>query len=124
MRTLAEPNLTALSGQEASFLAGGEFPIPVTDEDGSVTIEYKPFGVQLNFTPRVVDGQRINLELNAAVSSISNEASISTGGNTVPGFSRRETQTTVEMHDGQSFAIAGLLQDDFTDAAAQVPWPR
>ncbi len=122
VRTLAEPNLTALSGQEASFLAGGEFPIPVVDEDGSVTIEYKPFGVQLNFTPRVVDGQRINLELNAAVSTISSEASISTTGISVPGFTRRETKTTVEMLDGQSFAVAGLLQDDFTDTAAQVPW--
>ena len=121
VRTLAEPNLTALSGQEASFLAGGEYPIPVTDDDG-ITIEYKPFGVQLSFIPRVVDGQRINLELNAAVSAIDLGASITASGFSVNAFSRRETQTTVEMMDGQSFAIAGLLQDDFTDAATQVPW--
>ena len=122
VRTLAEPNLTALSGQEASFLAGGEYPIPVTDGDGAVTIEYKPFGVQLNFTPRVVDGHRINLELNAAVSSVDIGTSVTASGISVNGFLRRETQTTVEMLDGQSFAIAGLLQDDFSDAAAQVPW--
>ncbi len=122
VRTLAEPNLTALSGQEASFLAGGEYPIPITDTDGSVTIEYKPFGVQLSFTPRVVDGHRINLELNAAVSAIDVGTSVTASGISVNGFTRRETQTTVEMLDGQSFAIAGLLQDDFNDAAAQVPW--
>ncbi|NNE81826.1 MAG: type II and III secretion system protein family protein [Silicimonas sp.] len=122
VRTLAEPNLVALSGQEASFLAGGEYPIPVVDEDGGVTIEYKPFGVQLGFVPRVVDGHRINLELNAAVSAVDSQIEISNGGFALNGFSRRETQTTVEMMDGQSFAIAGLLQDDFTDAATQVPW--
>lgn len=122
IRTLAEPNLVALSGQEASFLAGGEYPIPVTDQDGGVTVEYKPFGVQLSFIPRVVDGNRINLELNAAVSSIDGQTVISGGGFSFNGFSRRETQTTVEMLDGQSFAVAGLLQDDFTDAVSQVPW--
>ena len=122
VRTLAEPNLTALSGQEASFLAGGEYPIPVSDADGGVTIEYKPFGVQLSFIPRVVDGHRINLELNAAVSSIDLGTSVTNSGFAVNGFNRRETKTTVEMMDGQSFAIAGLLQDDFSDSAAQVPW--
>lgn len=122
VRTLAEPNLTALSGQEASFLAGGEYPIPITDDDGGVTIDYKPFGVQLSFIPRVVDGHRINLELNAAVSAIDLGTSVTNSGFSVNAFTRRETQTTVEMLDGQSFAIAGLLQDDFTDAAAQVPW--
>ena len=122
VRTLAEPNLVALSGQEASFLAGGEYPIPVVDEDGGIVIEYKPFGVQLNFTPRVVDGARINLELNAAVSAIDGQTTITNGGFSISGFSRRETKTTVEMMDGQSFAIAGLLQDDFNDAVNQVPW--
>ncbi|MEQ9041394.1 MAG: type II and III secretion system protein family protein [Silicimonas sp.] len=122
VRTLAEPNLVALSGQEASFLAGGEYPIPVTDGEGGVVIEYKPFGVQLNFTPRVVDGHRINLELNAAVSAIDGQTTVTNAGFSINGFSRRETKTTVEMMDGQSFAIAGLLQDDFNDAASQVPW--
>ena len=121
-RTLAEPNLTALSGQEASFLAGGEYPVPVSDGDGGVTIDYYPFGVQLNFIPRVVDGHRINLELNAAVSAIDVGTSVTTAGFEVNAFTRRETSTTVEMLDGQSFAIAGLLEDDFSDAANQVPW--
>jgi pilus assembly protein CpaC len=122
VRTLAEPNLTALSGQEASFLAGGEVPVPVSDDDG-IKIEYKPFGVQLNFTPVVVDGDVINLQINAAVSSIDPTVGISTiDGIVVPGFRVRTTSTTVEMRDGESFAIAGLLQDDFRDNNAQVPW--
>ncbi len=121
VRTLAEPNLTALSGQEAKFLAGGEYPIPVSD-NGDITIEYKPYGVELNFTPVVVDGDTINLLINAAVSSIDPSTSIQTEGLTVNAFRRRETSTTVEMRDGESFAIAGLLQDDFRDQNGQVPW--
>ena len=122
VRTLAEPNLTALSGQEAKFLAGGEYPIPVSD-DGDLTIEYKPFGVELNFTPVVVDEDIINLTINAAVSSIDTQTSLSTiNGINVNAFRRRETSTTVEMRDGESFAIAGLLQDDFRDLNGQVPW--
>ncbi|MEM9425195.1 MAG: type II and III secretion system protein family protein [Pseudomonadota bacterium] len=120
-RTLAEPNLVSLSGQEASFLAGGEVPIPVSDDDG-ISIEYRPFGIQLTFIPRVVDGSKINLELNAAVSAIDDDISVTSASIAVPGFSRRETETTVEMHAGQSFAIAGLLQDDFSDVATQTPW--
>ncbi len=121
VRTLAEPNLVAISGQSARFLAGGEYPIPVSSTTG-VSIEYKPFGVELNFTPVVVDDNLINLTISAAVSSIDSTASVSSGGITVSGFKRRETSTTVEMRDGQSFAIAGLLEDDFTDLAGQVPW--
>ena len=122
VRTLAEPNLTALSGQQAKFLAGGEYPIPVASKDG-ITIEYKPFGVELNFTPVVVDGDVINLMINAAVSSIDPQTTINTGnGINVNAFRRRETTTTVEMRDGESFAIAGLLQDDFRDLNGQVPW--
>jgi len=120
-RSLAEPNLTALSGQEATFLAGGEYPIPVSD-GGDVSIQFKPFGVELNFIPRVVDGDVINLELTAAVSSLDPSASITLDGFIINGFRRRETSTTVEMRDGESFAIAGLLSDDFTDATGQVPW--
>ena len=122
VRTLAEPNLTALSGQEAKFLAGGEYPIPVPDQDGAITIEYKPFGVELNFTPVVVDGDVINLTINAAVSSIDTAVTFEADGFSVSGFKRRETSTTVEMRDGESFAIAGLLQDDFRNANGQVPW--
>ena len=122
VRTLAEPNLVALSGQEASFLAGGEYPIPVVDEDGGIAVDYKPFGVQLSFIPRVVDNTRINLELTAAVSAVDDTISSENGGFTINSFSRRETQTTVEMMDGQSFAISGLLEDDFSDTVSQVPW--
>ena len=119
---LAEPNLSALSGQEASFLAGGEYPVPVNQEDGAITIEFKPFGVELDFIPRVVDGDLINLELQAAVSALDPSVSLETGGLVISGFSRRETETTVELRDGESFAIAGLIEDDFVDSAAQVPW--
>ncbi len=122
VRTLAEPNLTALSGQEAKFLAGGEYPVPVSQTDGAISIQYKPFGVEMIFTPRVVDGDIINLELVAAVSSIDATNGITINGFTIDAFKRRETSTTVEMRDGESFAIAGLLQDDFTDLSGQVPW--
>ena len=122
VRTLAEPNLTALSGQEAKFLAGGEYPIPVNNGDGGVSIEYKPFGVELNFIPRVIDQDIINLELNAAVSSVDTANGVTAGGFSIDAFRRRETSTTVEMRDGESFAIAGLLSDDFTDLTGQVPW--
>ena len=122
VRTLAEPNLTALSGQEAEFLAGGEYPIPVIGDEGSITVEYKPFGVQLGFVPRVVDGDIINLAITAAVSGLDTTTTVSNGSFTINAFKRREAKTTVEMRDGESFAIAGLLQDEFTDNNGQVPW--
>ncbi|PRX38306.1 pilus assembly protein CpaC [Meinhardsimonia xiamenensis] len=122
VRMLAEPNLTALSGQEATFLAGGEYPIPVVNSDGGISIEYKPFGVELSFIPRVVDGDVINLEIKAAVSAIDTTVTVQNAGFAVNGFSKRETSTTVEMRDGESFAIAGLLQDDFANLKGQVPW--
>lgn len=119
VRTLAEPNLTALSGQTANFLAGGEFPVPVEDDDG-ISVQFQPFGIELEFTPTVVDADIINLVLETTVSSIDAElANASTG---VPGLRTREASTTVELRDGQSFAIAGLLQDDFRDSISQVPW--
>jgi pilus assembly protein CpaC len=123
VRTLAEPNLTTLSGQEATFLAGGEFPVPTAAENGGIVVEFKPFGVELKFTPRVVDKDLINIEMNAAVSALDSTNSIEgAGGLLIPAFSRRETTTTVEMRDGESFAIAGLLQDNFTDKIDQIPW--
>ena len=112
VRTLAEPNLVALSGQEAKFLAGGEYPVPVSQDGGTITVEYKPFGIELNFIPRVVDKDLINLELEAAVSAIDPTNGFSVNGFEIDAFTRRETSTTVEMRDGESFAIAGLLQDD------------
>lgn len=121
VRTLAEPNLTALSGQQAEFLAGGEVPIPVPSDDG-IGIEYRPFGVQLAFTPTVVDQDVINLNLVTTVSALDTTNTSTIAGQTVPSFSTRSSSTTVELRDGESFAIAGLLQDDFTDVAGQVPW--
>jgi pilus assembly protein CpaC len=118
VRTLAEPNLTALSGQTAEFLAGGEFPVPTESESGGVTVEFKPFGVQLEFTPTVIDGSIINLNLEAVISSIGEVLA----GSTAPALSTRSAATTVEMRDGDSFAIAGLLQDDFRNSVGQVPW--
>lgn len=122
VRTLAEPNLTALSGQEANFLAGGEFPIPVAQDNNTISVEFKPFGVELNFIPRVMDDDIINLEMSAAVSSIDNSNSFVQGGLSIPAFRRRDASTTVALRDGESFAIAGLLQDDFRDNNTQVPW--
>lgn len=123
VRTLAEPNLTALSGQEAKFLAGGEYPVPVAQDDGTITVEFKPFGVELNFTPVVVDQDIINLTIDAAVSSLDRAGGITINEEfVIAGFKRRETSTTVEMRDGESFAIAGLLQDDFSNDLNQLPW--
>ncbi len=122
VRFLAEPNLTALSGQEARFLAGGEYPVPVSQDNGEVTVEFKPFGIELNFIPRVVDKDVINLELMAAVSSIDPTNGILLEGFEIDAFSRRETSTTVELRDGESFAVAGLIEDDFLDNTNQLPW--
>jgi pilus assembly protein CpaC len=120
VRTLAEPNLTALSGQTAEFLAGGEFPVPVQSDNG-VGVEFKPFGVQLSFTPTVVDEDIINLQLNTEVSSIGDTINLG-GGAQIPSTNTRSASTTVELRDGESFAIAGLLQDDFRDSIGSVPW--
>ena len=122
VRTLAEPNLTALSGQEAKFLAGGEYPVPVNQANGEISIEFKPFGIELNFIPRVVDGDLINLELKAAVSDIDPTNGFSVNGFSIDAFTRRETSSTVELRDGESFAIAGLIEDNFIDNNSQLPW--
>lgn len=122
VRTLAEPNLVALSGQEAKFLAGGEYPVPVSQDNGMISVEFKAFGVELNFVPRVIDGDLINLELKAAVSAIDTSNGFRTEAFTIDAFRRRETETTVELRDGQSFAIAGLLEDEFIDTNGQIPW--
>ncbi|MGB1234679.1 MAG: type II and III secretion system protein family protein [Planktomarina sp.] len=121
VRTLAEPNLIALSGQEAKFLAGGEYPIPVAGDSGT-TIQYRQFGIELNFTPEVIDTGSIRLSLDTAVSSLDSANGITANGFSVSAFRKREASTTVEMRDGESFAIAGLVQDDFQDLKGQVPW--
>lgn len=128
VRTLAEPNMVALSGDTANFLAGGEFPIPVAQSSGggaggntAITIEFKEFGVGLAFTPTVTSKNSINLELAAEVSAIDPTVSTTLGPINVPGLKVRRTNTTVELNDGQSFAIAGLIQDDLTEQVRKIP---
>lgn len=121
-RTLAEPNLVALSGDTAEFLAGGEVPIPVAGEDGAITVTFKPFGIAMAFTPTVIDGDLINLVLETEVSAIDTSVQVQAAGITLSGFTTRRARTTVELRDGQSLSIAGLLQDDFSDGKTQVPW--
>ncbi len=126
IKTLAEPNLIALSGDSAQFLAGGEFPIPVgrdEDDDGGVdiTIEFKAFGVSLSFTPTVLASDFINLELFTEVSEIDPNTSILVDDLVIPGLKVRRAETTIELGDGQSFAIAGLLEENFEDAVRQFP---
>ena len=130
--TLAEPTLVALSGETASFLAGGEFPVPVVQNVGggggggganaAFTVEWKPFGVSLAFTPTVLADGVISLVVAPEVSSIDPTASIVINNLTIPGLQTRKAKTTVELRDGESFALAGLLRKDFQDTIRQVPF--
>jgi len=121
-RNLAEPTLAALSGETASFLAGGEVPIPVAESDGEISVEYKEFGVRLSFTPVVLGNGLINLTLEPEVSQIDLTTTFDTGLVELPSFSTRRASTTIELGDGQSFAIAGLLQRNNLRTQGQVPW--
>ncbi|CAB3803966.1 Type 3 secretion system secretin [Paraburkholderia ultramafica] len=120
---LAEPNLTAMSGQTASFLAGGELPIPVPQSGttSTITIEYKPYGVSLNFTPTVLADNRISLNVRPEVSQIDPSNSITLNSIVVPALTVRRMQTTVELSSGQSFAIGGLLQSSTSDVLSALP---
>ena len=128
-KTLAEPTLIALSGEKASFLAGGEFPIPVSQSNGgggggggnAITVEFKPFGVSLAFTPTVLGDRVISMIIEPEVSSIDPSASITINGLVVPGLQTRRASTTVELRDGESFAIAGLIRRDFQTTVRQLP---
>ena len=136
-RTLAEPNLTALSGDTASFLAGGEFPIPVSQDVNAISVEFKEFGISLAFTPTVLDDGLVNLVVDLEESAIDPtrpESVVVTGGGigdgnglgggsafAIPSLLTRRASTTVEVRDGQSFAIAGLLKNDFSDTIQQFP---
>ena len=129
VRTLAQPTLVALSGETASFLAGGEFPIPVaqsgtTGSLGSATaisVEFKPFGVSLAFTPTVLADGVINMVVAPEVSSLDSSASVTINGLQIPGLKTRRAKTVVELRDGESFALAGLIQKDFQDTVRQIP---
>ncbi len=125
-RTLAEPTLVALSGEEASFLAGGEYPIPVAQNNSGgngpvLSIEFKQFGVSLGFVPTVLADNTINLRVRPEVSSIDPASSVSLNGITVPGLQTRRANTVIELRDGESFAIAGLLQEDYETVVRQLP---
>ncbi|MDF3073420.1 MAG: putative CpaC [Alphaproteobacteria bacterium] len=122
---LAEPNLTAMSGETANFLAGGEFPIPVAQSGanaGAITVEFKKFGVGLAFTPTVLENGRVNLKVRPEVSQLSSVGGVQVSGITVPALTTRRAETTVELSSGQSFAIAGLLQNNSTQDASKVPF--
>lgn len=136
LRVLAEPNLTAISGEAARFLAGGEFPIPVAADDGQISVEFKPFGVGLAFTPIVMSGGRISLKVSTEVSELTSEGAISTGdtpirnqdgstsiirGVTIPALQVRRAETTIEMSSGSSIVLAGLIQERSRHAIEGVP---
>jgi pilus assembly protein CpaC len=125
-RLLAEPNLTAMSGQPASFLAGGEFPIPVGQQNGEVTITFKQYGVKLVFVPTVLSSGRISLHVNPEVSQLTQQGAVQlTAGNSsiqVPALTVRRAETTIEVGSGESFAIAGLLLDTMEDGPSGLPF--
>lgn len=118
---LAEPNLTAMSGQTASFLAGGEFPILVPQGNNEVTVQFKKFGVSLAFTPVVLGNGRISLRVRPEVSQISETGAVQIRGFTIPALTTRRAETTVELGSGQTFAIGGLLQNNITNTIKKVP---
>jgi pilus assembly protein CpaC len=120
-KTLAEPNLVTMSGQEAKFTAGGEIPIPLASSLGSVSIEWKKFGILLAFTPTVIDRDTVNLKLSTEVSDIDPTIQVVIQGSTVPGLVMRQSETTVRLGNGQSFAIAGLLSDKVRSTVDRVP---
>lgn len=119
---LAEPNLSAVSGEPASFLAGGEFPFPVAQQNNTVTIEFKKFGVSLNFVATIAGNDRINLHVAPEVSQLDTTHTVKSGGVDVPGLTTRRAETTLELGSGQSFAIAGLLQNNVSQNLDKFPW--
>ena len=136
LRVLAEPNLTAISGEAARFLAGGEFPVPVNSDDGQISVEFKPFGVGLAFTPVVMSGGRISLRIATEVSELTSDGAISTGdtpirnddgtttvirGINIPALQVRRAETTLEMSSGSSMVLAGLIQERTRHALEGVP---
>ncbi len=122
VNTLAEPNLTAISGEQAGFLAGGEVPIPTEiDRNGNLVYEFRPFGVSLNFRPTVMSANRISMEMTTEVSSASYDENLQLQGITVPTFNVRRADTTVELPSGGTLMIAGLLQSDTTSNLTSIP---
>lgn len=120
-KLLAEPNLVAMSGEEAKFLAGGEFPIPMAQQQDQISIEYKPFGVSVNFQPTVLSENRIRIMVEPEVSEISSEGAIKISGFDIPALKTRRAKTTLELAPGESFMIAGLLLDQMESTIDQLP---
>lgn len=121
VKILAEPNLTAVSGESANFLAGGEFPIPIPQDNDTITIEYKQFGIRLTFTPVVSSGGLISLKIATEVSQLTNQGEVILAGFRIPALTVRRAETTVEMPSGGSIAIAGLLQNDIRNRVNGFP---
>ncbi len=122
LNTLAEPNLTAISGEQAGFLAGGEIPIPTQlDRNGNLVYEFRPFGVSLNFRPTVLSANRISMQMTTEVSTTTNEEGLQLNGISVPSFNVRRAQTTVELPSGGTLMIAGLIQSDSISGLTQIP---
>lgn len=120
-KMLAEPTLVALSGQEAKFLVGGEFPIPMSSSLGAISVLWKKFGIILSFTPTVIADGALHLKLSAEVSDVDPSRSVTIGGISIPGLTSRQSETTVRLADGQSFAIAGLLSDKVQSTVSKIP---
>jgi len=121
IKILAEPNLMCVSGRSAEFLAGGEIPVPVPQGLGTVAVEYKKFGVSLNFTPRVIGPTTISLDVAPEVSELDYSSAATISGFVIPGLNSRKASTTVELGDGQSFAIAGLFRDNVRNTVDRIP---
>ncbi|MDA9391576.1 hypothetical protein WN73_13180 [Bradyrhizobium sp. CCBAU 45394] len=119
---LAEPNLTAMSGEAASFLAGGEFPIPVMQDNRQVSVQFRQFGVSLEFVPTVLSNNQINVRVKPEVSELSSEGEVKINGMAVPALSTRRASTVVELASGQSFAIGGLIRRNFNTDIGEFPW--
>ncbi len=118
---LAEPNLSSLSGETANFLVGGEFPVPVGQDNGKISIEFKPYGIGLAFTPTIVGGNRISMRIRPEVSQLSNQGAIRSNNLTIPGITTRRAETTVEVGSGQSIALAGLIQHNSQEDLNKYP---
>ncbi len=121
LRTLAKPNLVTQSGKEAKFISGGEFPFPVAQQNNTVTIEFKEFGISLRFTPVVVDGDAINLKIRPEVSSLDFSQGLVIQGFNIPVIRKNQAFTSVNVHDGESFAIAGLINNEVRQAVSKIP---
>jgi pilus assembly protein CpaC len=120
-RTLAKPNLVTLSGKEAKFLSGGEFPYPISQEDNTITVQFKEFGIGLIFTPVVVDGENISLKVLPEVSSLDFSQGLVSAGFRIPIIRKNQAFTNVSLKDGDSFAIAGLINNEVRQAVAKIP---